>query len=129
MIDATCPKCGRRIGWSGKMVDRPKCRRCGHRPPESELAAADLEMEEFEKRLAALDVPQLRQHRVDAGLTLRQASRLLGISPTELSAYEQGTAEPSAATARQMAEVYGVGVPPEPPSPDSACQPPPTPLH
>ena len=29
-FDATCPKCKARIGWHGKITDRPPCRQCGH---------------------------------------------------------------------------------------------------
>ena len=52
MFDAQC-KCGKRFGWSGTAADRPACPRCGHRPPQEELEAADREMEEFERLLAA----------------------------------------------------------------------------
>jgi uncharacterized Zn finger protein (UPF0148 family) len=52
MIDATCPKCGRRFGWQGKMVDRPDCT-CGHNFPKAELEAADAELEKSMKELAA----------------------------------------------------------------------------
>ena len=44
MCDARCPRCGRRIGWSGRHVDRPACR-CGHRPPQAELEALDRRIE------------------------------------------------------------------------------------
>lgn len=35
-MDALCPKCERRIGWSGTLKDRPRCE-CGHRPSDEEL--------------------------------------------------------------------------------------------
>jgi hypothetical protein len=28
-FDASCEKCGKRIGWCGKLKDRPPCPRCG----------------------------------------------------------------------------------------------------
>ena len=38
-IDARCPNCDAKIGWMGRMVDRPACPKCGHRPPQAELEA------------------------------------------------------------------------------------------
>lgn len=29
-FDARCGKCGARIGWYGKLTDRPPCRKCSH---------------------------------------------------------------------------------------------------
>ena len=29
-FDAICPKCGKRFGWHGGIIDRPACSRCGH---------------------------------------------------------------------------------------------------
>ena len=113
MIDATCSKCGRRIGWYGTIADRPACPRCGHRPPRAELDAAEAEMQAFRDRLAThprnADADTRRQQRLDAGLTLRQAAKLLNTTPTNLSAIEQGTAIPSTEMADRMAEVYGMG--------------------
>jgi hypothetical protein len=45
MMDARCPKCGRRIGWQGRAVDRPGCWHCGHQVPRSELEDADRQIE------------------------------------------------------------------------------------
>ena len=112
MIDATCPACNRRIGWSGTMKNRPACH-CGHRPPQEELDAAAARMEALHERLrthpgkASADVR--RQQRIDAGLTLRQAAKLLGITPSELSDYENCRAEPVAEVAERMAKTYGCG--------------------
>lgn len=49
--DATCGRCGRRFGWTGEMKDRPKCPRCGHRPPQKELDEAQREMDKFREEL------------------------------------------------------------------------------
>lgn len=51
----------------------------------------------------------LRQQRVDAGLVLRQAAELFGISPSHLSAIEQGREPCGETLAAMMREVYGVG--------------------
>ena len=113
MIDAQCPKCGRRFGWFGRMANRPACPRCGNRPPQEELDKADAEMAAFEQRLLThpkdADAEMRRQQRIDAGLTLRQAAKLLGMTPTDLSAIEQGNAIPPSETCDKMAEIYGVG--------------------
>ena len=29
-FDAGCPKCGGKIGWIGRISDKPKCPKCGH---------------------------------------------------------------------------------------------------
>lgn len=29
-FDARCTKCGARIGWTGKLSDKPPCYKCGH---------------------------------------------------------------------------------------------------
>jgi uncharacterized Zn finger protein (UPF0148 family) len=112
MIDASCPKCRRRFGWCGTLANRPACPMCGHRPPQSELDAEAAEMEAFHERLRThpgrADGETRRQQRVDAGLTLRQAAKLLGILPVELNWYEKGIQPPESVCAR-MAEVYGVG--------------------
>lgn len=49
--DATCPKCGKRFGWQGNMVDKPQCPKCGHTDDPAELAEADAEMERIKKEL------------------------------------------------------------------------------
>ena len=113
MIDARCEQCGKRFGSSGRMADRPPCPRCGHRPSQAELEAADAEMEAMEQRLrthpqgATADVR--RQQRIDAGLTLHQAAKLLHMPAMLLADLEAGRREPTPEQAALMAEVYGVG--------------------
>lgn len=113
MIDATCPKCRRRIGWCGTMSNRPACPRCGHRPPQPELDAAEAEMQAIEERLLThpkdASGDMRRQQRVDAGLTLRQAAKLLGMTAQHLSDTENGRAEPSLELLEKMKDVYGAG--------------------
>jgi len=85
IIDAQC-KCGKRLGWSGTMRNRPACPACGHRPPQAELDAAADQMDAVRERLRTYpgnaSAGMRRQQRVDAGLTLRQAAKLLGIAPS-----------------------------------------------
>ena len=50
-----------------------------------------------------------RQQRIDAGLTLRQAARLLEVDGAFLSEIENGRREPTADFADRMARVYDVG--------------------
>jgi tRNA(Ile2) C34 agmatinyltransferase TiaS len=55
-VDGRCAKCGKRMGWTGRSVDKPRCPKCLHTPDEkerAELAAADAEMDEFRKLLTA----------------------------------------------------------------------------
>lgn len=110
-IDATCPKCGKRIGWCGEMGDRPACPKCGHRPPQAELDAAQAEMD---AALAEMDRPfaETRQacllQRKDARLSVRQAAKLLGIAPGQLSDYEWGRKPLPDAVADKMRAIYGL---------------------
>jgi DNA-binding XRE family transcriptional regulator len=114
MIDVQCPKCARRFGWGGKMVDHPGCPRCGYRPPQEALERSDRDAEAFGQRLrtapALAEAETLRLQRVDSGLTLRQAARLLRVTPTHLSDIESGRLRPSAELAEHMAKVYGLDV-------------------
>ena len=32
-FDATCTKCHKRFGWSGRLSDKPACPKCGQRDP------------------------------------------------------------------------------------------------
>lgn len=112
MIDASCPKCGKRFGWSGSMIDRPPCPRCGHQLPKEELEAADAAMDAFEERLCELraanpDYDKWRSARVAAGLTLRQAAKILEVDPVTLSDIERGENKPSEALAARMLNCYG----------------------
>lgn len=52
---------------------------------------------------------QLRQARLDAGLTLRQASELLDIKASTLSSIEMQMQRPSPGTLETMNRVYGIG--------------------
>lgn len=110
MIDATCPKCKKRIGWAGKMVHRPACPRCGHRPPEAELKAADDEMAEMERLVLSRSNAHLcRRQRMSAGLTMTQAADRLGLTVVQLSRYERGAEPLPEDLAVRMAELYDCG--------------------
>lgn len=52
LMDAECPKCGKRLGWSGP---RPPCPGCGHTPSreESESDPDEAEINQFMRFLAA----------------------------------------------------------------------------
>jgi endogenous inhibitor of DNA gyrase (YacG/DUF329 family) len=45
--DASCPKCGKRIGWVGPLENRPPCPQCGHQVPLDELKRSEEEMRKF----------------------------------------------------------------------------------
>jgi ribosome-binding protein aMBF1 (putative translation factor) len=113
MIDASCSKCGRRFGWYGTMANMPACRRCGFRPPQEALDKEEAKMREMEERMLThpkdANAETWRKQRVDAGLTLRRAAKLLGVFPKDLSAMEQGDLTPSADLLERMAKIYEVG--------------------
>lgn len=52
-VDGTCPKCQMRFGWSGDMIDRPPCPKCGHQLPREELLAVDKELQAAEDEIIA----------------------------------------------------------------------------
>lgn len=111
-IDAACPKCRAKIGWYGRVVDRPACHCCGHRPPAADLEHDQAEMDNFRELLAELREAnpgwdKWQRARVAAGLSLRQAAKLLEVTPTELSAIERGESRPSEVFAARMANCYG----------------------
>lgn len=113
MMDGRCTKCGRRIGWCGTMSNMPACPKCGHRPPQADLDADEAEMEAFREQLRThpknADADMRRKQRVAAGLTLRQAAKLLGMGPNQLADLEHGREELTPEMAELMAQVYGVG--------------------
>lgn len=45
MMDVSCAKCRRRIGWFGDFTDQPACPRCGHRPTTEALDALQAQMD------------------------------------------------------------------------------------
>src|SRR4051812_12744156 len=91
--DACCPGCGRKIGWLGELKDRPACR-CGRRPDQAELEAADRKMDEMKELLLARPTAEVcRRQRIVAGLSLGQAAKLLGLTRLRLADYENGRAE------------------------------------
>ena len=52
----------------------------------------------------------LRAMRVNLGLSLEQASTLIGISKDTLSSYERGRTFPDLSVIRRIEEVYGVRI-------------------
>ena len=111
-MDATCPKCKRRIGWHGTVLDRPACA-CGHQIDKAELQADHDKVAEF-RRLLLLSPHQasgsdLRKQRIAAGLTLRQACQRLALTGADLTEIEQGLTKPDEALATRMGNLYGMG--------------------
>lgn len=51
LLDATCPKCKKRFGWSGSLMNRPPCPKCGHTIPKEELEADQKELDKLEQEL------------------------------------------------------------------------------
>lgn len=56
-LDATCPKCGKRFGWTG---NKPPCPRCKYQDDPAELA-------ELEAKLDRLTEEMLRDDDSQAG--------------------------------------------------------------
>jgi ribosome-binding protein aMBF1 (putative translation factor) len=111
-IDVSCPKCRRKFGWFGTMTERPPCPRCGHEIDKASLAHDQAKIDEFrtllaERREANPNWDQWRKARVAAGLTLRQAAKILEVAPVMLAAIERGENKPSQALADRMARCYG----------------------
>lgn len=110
-FDASCRKCKRRIGWTGKVTDQPPCPTCGTEPDRAQLKADQDEIESFQKLLAEMKKKNpafvtWQPARVKAGLTLRQAAELLGITPSDLSAFENGRYIPTAEQITAMGKLY-----------------------
>lgn len=111
-MDASCPRCRRKIGWYGRVVDRPPCPRCGHQIDAATLEHDQAQLNDFRELLAELRQANpgwdtWRKARVAAGLTLRQAARLIGMEPLTLNEIEQGRAQPCPPLADRMARCYG----------------------
>lgn len=109
-IDASCPKCGKRFGWCGKLTDMPNCPRCGREPDRAKLAADQAEMDAFQQLLLTRpNASVCRKQRVAAGLTLGQAAKLLGVEPRLLADVEHGRAEMPPGLAEAMGKAYDCG--------------------
>lgn len=111
-MDATCKKCGKRIGWFGRAVNMPTCPRCGAEPDRAALERDQTIMDDFrdlleELRERSASPGRLRQARLAAGLTLIQAARLFQIEAPVLAMIERGEASPTREFAGRMAECYG----------------------
>ena len=113
MFDATC-SCGRRIGWSGKVTDRPPCPSCGRRPSDVDLERDAKHVDELFAMLATHPreaSPRLiKQMRLFAGLGMRRAAEHLGIPPSRLLAIEGGTLPLTEDVAAKMAQLYSCGI-------------------
>lgn len=115
-IDAVCRSCRKRIGWFGRAIDQPACPRCGWKPDRVTLAADQAAMDDFRKMLSEMREANpgwehWREARVAAGLTLRQAAKLLDVTPSDLSDVESGQKRASEALVGRMARCYD-GEPP-----------------
>jgi DNA-binding XRE family transcriptional regulator len=110
-IDAVCRSCRKRFGWFGRIVDQPACPRCGRKPDRASLERDQAQMDGFRQLLAEAreanpNWERWREARLAAGLTLRQAAGMFDVSPSTLSAIEQGHYKPSEGLAATMARCY-----------------------
>jgi len=53
--DATCPRCGKRFGWTGGTQDRPPCPRCQHTVDPKELAEVEAELDRVRREVLGDD--------------------------------------------------------------------------
>jgi DNA-binding transcriptional regulator YiaG len=115
MIDATCPKCKKRIGWQGSMLDQPACPRCGTQAQVEDLSALQQLLDQDHRLIAThprdASPRDLQTMRVMAGLSLGQAARLIGIERRDLERFEAGDMELKdfPQFADRMAEIYQCG--------------------
>lgn len=110
--DARCPFCGAHVGWSGRVTDCPPCPRCGQMPKAEKLAADQAEIDDFRQLLKELrdadaGWERWREARLAAGLTLRQAAKLIDVPPSTLEDIEQGRAAPMPGLLERMRRCYG----------------------
>lgn len=113
MMDATCPKCNRRVGWAGEVTDRPPCHRCGHQVTRQELEADRAKFAEmrrlFDLHPSDATPAELIAMRKMAGLSRGQAAKLVGVPIAHVIRWENGTGKPTMPEANKLAEVYGGG--------------------
>jgi endogenous inhibitor of DNA gyrase (YacG/DUF329 family) len=64
MCDATCPQCGKRIGWAGEPRDRPPCSRCGHKVDPDVLAHDQALIDEL-REMTFTDTPETKSGRTE----------------------------------------------------------------
>jgi ribosome-binding protein aMBF1 (putative translation factor) len=111
MIDVACPHCGKKYGFAGRVIDCPPCPRCGKEPDRAGLEHDQAILDEFAefarewKERGRLVKPG--RQRMAAGLTRRQAAKILGVDVLLLADVEAGRAEPGAELAAKMAAAYG----------------------
>ena len=52
-MDATCPKCRKRFGWFGTIMERPACPRCGYQVPAQDLERDEKELAKAREEMRA----------------------------------------------------------------------------
>lgn len=111
-IDFVCSRCRWRSGWIGDSAEIRRCPRCGKVPfgMAKDLQTIQELMELMEIKASQMTPQQLRQSRVNAGLSEGQAAKLIGITKDDLRHIESGFigfVPPS--TFERIDCVYGVG--------------------
>lgn len=51
MLDHQCPRCRKRFGWKGTMLDCPPCPSCGTEVPRADLLEGHRQLTEFHEQL------------------------------------------------------------------------------
>ena len=109
--DASCSRCGKRFGWTGKMSDCPPCPRCGYRPHQDEINSDINTLREagefFREWANRKEVESCwTQMRFSAGLTVVQASKQLEIPCSILVSIEAQEASPLPWLQQKINQIY-----------------------
>jgi ribosome-binding protein aMBF1 (putative translation factor) len=112
LIDLRCHACGHGYGYRGEPRDCPPCPRCKVPPERKDMGHDQEVMDEFRSFLRdwkeRKTLARPGRVRMAAGLSLRQAAKLLDCDPTSLAEVEHGSAALTPELAAKMADAYGV---------------------
>jgi ribosome-binding protein aMBF1 (putative translation factor) len=109
--DATCRRCKNKIGWTGELINRPSCPRCGDRPTDEQLLSDSGMVEEFSNLLACLrhataQYKEWKQAREMTGLSKSTVTELIEISVERLDGIESGEIVPTKKEIQFLKELY-----------------------
>lgn len=94
-IDAKCVKCSAHVGWFGSMANKPACRKCGFREPQSDLDEAEKLMNAYFEKAAkerrarddkewAEDQPDASKHYLEGQLAFASTPDAHRLAPLDI---------------------------------------------